>query len=118
MQEPETYELISSTKVEGTDVYGPNKEKIGVIESVMLGKRSGKISYAVLSFGGFLGMGDDHYPLPWMALDYDTELQGYLVNVTKEQLESAPKYKNENDWDWADPVRGKKVHDHYGAAWI
>lgn len=118
MQEPETYELISSDKVEGTDVYGPDRSKIGTIESVMLGKRSGKVAYAVLSFGGFMGMGDEHYPLPWSALTYDTDLGGYITNVSKEQLEGAPKYAQENDWDWTDPARGKSVNDYYGAAWI
>jgi sporulation protein YlmC with PRC-barrel domain len=61
----ETSNLISSEKVEGTAVYGPDSEKVGSIESVMIDKVSGKVAYAVLSFGGFLGMGDEHYPLPW-----------------------------------------------------
>lgn len=118
MQEPETYELISSDKVEGTNVYGPDGTKIGVIESVMLGKRSGKVSYAVLSFGGFLGLGDEHYPLPWSALDYDTELGGYRTTLTREQLDGAPKYANERDWDWSDPERQKYINQHYGMGWV
>jgi hypothetical protein len=59
----ETGSLIGSDKVEGTAVYGANDTKIGSIERVMIDKMSGKVSYAVLSFGGFLGIGDDHYPL-------------------------------------------------------
>lgn len=63
MEERETFSLIGSDKVEGTNVYGANGEKVGYIERVMIDKVSGKVSYAVLSFGGLLGIGDDHYPL-------------------------------------------------------
>jgi len=69
----ETADLIGSDKVEGTAVYGVGRTQIGSIERVMIDKRSGKVAYAVLSFGGFLGIGDDHYPLPWQSLDYARE---------------------------------------------
>jgi len=72
----ETGSLIGSDKVEGTAVYGANDTKIGSIERVMIDKMSGRVSYAVLSFGGFLGIGDDHYPLTWQSLKYDTNLGG------------------------------------------
>jgi hypothetical protein len=106
--------LIGSDKVEGTAVYGADKEKIGSIERVMIDKISGKVSYAVLSFGGFLGIGDDHYPLPWQSLKYDTGLGGYLTGVTLKQLEGAPKYGNDNSWDWADESRTRAVNSYYG----
>jgi hypothetical protein len=106
--------LIGSDKVEGTAVYGADKEKIGSIERAMIGKISGKVSYAVLSFGGFLGIGDDHYPLPWQSLKYDTGLGGYLTGVTLKQLEGAPKYGNDNSWDWADESRTRAVNSYYG----
>src|SRR6478736_4958191 len=67
-EERETVSLIGSDKVEGTSVYGADETQIGSIERVMIDKRSGKVSYVVLSFGGFLGIGDDHYPLPWESL--------------------------------------------------
>lgn len=114
----ETYNLIGSDKVEGTNVYGPHGDKIGSIERMMIGKRSGKVDYAVLSFGGLIGIGAEHYPLPWASLKYNTDLGGYQVHVTEQQLKGAPKYANENEWDWADPVRGRKVYDYYGAAWM
>jgi hypothetical protein len=82
--------LIGSDKVEGTAVYGADRTKIGSIERVMIDKASGKVSYAVLSFGGFLGIGDDHYPLPWQSLKYDTSLGGYVTGVTETQLKGAP----------------------------
>jgi sporulation protein YlmC with PRC-barrel domain len=68
----ETSTLIGSEKVQGTAVYGTNDERIGSIERIMIEKTSGKVSYAVLSFGGFLGAGSDHYPIPWDNLKYDT----------------------------------------------
>ena len=84
----------------------------------MIGKTSGKVSYAVLSFGGFLGMGDDHYPLPWSSLNYNTELEGYQVNITEQQLKGAPKYSSDNDWDWTDEKRGREVYDYYRQPWF
>ena len=114
----ETGSLIGSDKVEGTAVYGPGDQKIGSIERVMIDKKSGRVSYAVLSFGGFLGVGDDHYPLPWQSLKYDTRLGGYLTGVTQKQLESAPKYGNDNSWNWADEARARSVNDYYGVPYM
>jgi hypothetical protein len=112
----ETSGLIGSDKVEGTAVYGTDDEKIGWIERIMIGKRDGKVSYAVLSFGGFLGFGDEHYPLPWDRLIYDTSLGGYRVNLTKDKLEGAPKYSG-TDWDWEDRNRAREINDYYGSSW-
>jgi hypothetical protein len=112
----ETGTLIGSDKVEGTAVYGADSEKIGSIERVMIDKVSGKVSYAVLSFGGFLGMGHDHYPLPWTSLKYDTNLGGYITGITAKQLENAPKYSNDNSWNWSDAGRTRAVDDYYGVA--
>jgi hypothetical protein len=80
----------------------------------MIDKISGKVSYAVLGFGGFLGIGDDHYHLPWQSLKYDTGLGGYRTNVTEQQLRGAPKYGNDNDWNWSDTDRTRAVNDYYG----
>jgi PRC-barrel domain protein len=112
----ETGTLIGSDKVEGTAVYGANDTKIGSIERVMIDKMSGRVSYAVLSFGGFLGIGDDHYPLPWQSLKYDTNLGGYRTGITETQLKGAPKYGNDNAWNWSDPDRTRAVNDYYGVA--
>jgi hypothetical protein len=111
-----TGSLIGSDKVEGTAVYGADNQKIGSIERVMIDKMSGKVSYAVLSFGGFLGIGDDHYPLPWQSLKYDTNLGGYRTGITENQLKGAPKYSNDNYWNWNDPARAKSVNNYYGVA--
>ncbi len=108
----ETTDLIGSDKVEGTTVFASNGEEMGSIERVMLGKKSGKIAYAVLSFGGFLGFGQDHYPLPWATLTYDESLGGYRTAVTQAQLEGAPKFANDADWSWN--VHARSVDDYYG----
>lgn len=110
----ETANLIGSDKVEGTAVYGADSQKIGNIERVMIDKTSGKVSYAVLSFGGFLGIGDDHYPLPWQSLKYDTNLEGYVTGITEKQLQGAPKYREETGWNWNDPTVGRSVNEYYG----
>jgi PRC-barrel domain len=112
--ESETGTLIGSDKVEGTAVYGADANKIGSIERVMIDKVSGRVSYAVLSFGGFLGLGNDHYPLPWQSLKYDTDLGGYITGITEKQLKGAPKYSNDADWNWADVGRNRGLDDYYG----
>ena len=86
----ETTGLIGSDKVEGTAVYDAKGEHIGSIERVMIEKVSGQVAYAVLQFGGFLGIGSDSYPLPWDSLKYDTSLGGYRTTITEEQLQGAP----------------------------
>ncbi|MBR0649237.1 PRC-barrel domain containing protein [Roseomonas terrae] len=113
----ETQQLISSDKVEGTSVYGRDREKIGSIYTLMIDKVSGQVSYAVVSFGGFLGMGDDYYPLPWNSLEYDVALGGYVTSVTREQLDKAPHYRaDERPWDRPDYGRG--IYDYYGMPMI
>jgi hypothetical protein len=113
-EEKEIGNLIGSDKVEGTAVYGTDDSKIGSIERVMIDKTSGRVSYAVLGFGGFLGLGNDHYPLPWQSLKYDTRLGGYVAGVTENQLRGAPKYTNDRDWDWNNAAAGKTIDDYYG----
>jgi hypothetical protein len=112
----ETAGLIGSDKVEGTPVYDAKSEKIGSIERVMIDKRSGQVAYAVLRFGGLLGIGSDYYPIPWASLKYDTSLGGYRLDITEAQLKGAPKYTGDA-WDWEDRERGRKVYDYYGAPW-
>lgn len=113
VESEETSTLISANKVEGTTVVNPAGEKLGSIEEIMIDKRSGKVAYAVMSFGGFLGIGDRHHPLPWGVLKYDTNLNGYVVNLDKRVLEQAPMYGSDERIDLADEAYGKKIHDYY-----
>jgi hypothetical protein len=110
----ETVSLIGSDKVDGTAVYGMDGRKIGSVQRVMIDKVSGKIAYAVVSFGGFLGMGEEYFPMPWAALKYDTSLEGYRVNMTEDQLKGAPRFNRNTDWDWADRSRDRTISDYYG----
>jgi hypothetical protein len=111
--ERETPSLIGSDKVEGTTVYGMDGNSIGTIQRVMIDKISGKVAYAITSFGGFLGMGEDYYPLPWSQLKYDTSLGGYRTNITEAQLKGAPKYSRSQEWDWSDRTNDRRVYDYY-----
>jgi PRC-barrel domain len=113
----ETAGLIGSDKVEGTTVYDAKGEKMGSIERVMINKRSGQVAYAVLSFGGILGIGSDYYPIPWSSLKYDTSLGGYRLDITEERLQGAPKYAGDT-WDWEDRERGRKVYEYYGMPYL
>jgi hypothetical protein len=109
----ETISLIGSDKVQGTNVYGADDKKIGVVQRVMIDKMSGKVAYAVIAFGGFLGLGEDYYPLPWPNLKYDTRLDSYRVGVTEDQLKDASKFSQSTDWNWADRARDREIYDYY-----
>lgn len=115
VEQRETPSLIASDKVEGTPVYRPNGDKVGTIERVMMDKVSGKVAYAVMSFGGFLGFGEEYYPLPWSLLTYNTNLGGYEVNISEQQLRGAPKYAHDGTWDWSNQQRTRSVDDYYRA---
>lgn len=106
-------DLIASDRVEGTRVYGSDGKHIGSIEHLIIEKKSGQVTYAVLAFGGFLGIGEDHYPLPWKKLSYDRDLGGYQTDVTREQVEAAPKYSGGQNYDWNED-NGRRVHEYYG----
>lgn len=93
LQTDESLRLISSAKVEGTPVVGRDGEQLGKIENFMVDKYTGRVAYAVLSFGGAFGFGEHLFPLPWSILVYDEDQDGYVLNLTKEQLERAPKFK-------------------------
>jgi hypothetical protein len=112
----ETTSLISSSKVAGTEVYNTAGDHLGEISDIMLDKRSGKVAYAVMSFGGFLGIGEEYHPLPWATLKYDTRQGGYVVGLTISQLQDAPRYPANQPPDWNDRAYETRLHDYYGAA--
>lgn len=111
----ETRELIASSKVEGTAVYDYDGDRLGTITSFMVDKRSGQAEYAVMQFGGFLGIGADYYPVPWSMLNYSTDHGGYVVDLDKDMLEEAPRYgETEPEYD-ADYNR--QVYSYYGVTY-
>lgn len=109
----ETRRLIASSKVEGTAVYDRAGESIGTVMNFMVDKVSGQVAYVVLAFGGFLGFGEAHHPLPWRSLTYDTRLGGYVVDIDRTVLTDAPRSGREDD-PFADPDYGGKLDDYYG----
>ena len=111
----ETVSLISASKVQGTNVYNTDGDSLGEVYDVMIDKRSGKVAYAIVSFGGFLGVGEDYHPLPWNTLKYDTRQGGYVVGLTRQQLEGAPTYARTETPAWGDRAYEKSIHDYYGA---
>jgi hypothetical protein len=115
-QKDETAALISAGKVQGTNVYNTQGDALGEVHDVMIDKRSGKIAYAVMSFGGFLGMGNQYHPLPWNTLKYDTRQGGYVVGMTKQQLEGAPSFAPTDSPAWGDRHYEQRIHDYYKAA--
>jgi hypothetical protein len=109
----EHYNLISSRKVEGTAVYNRGGESLGTIDNVMIDKLSGQVAYAVMSFGGFLGIGEKYHPLPWGVLDYDISKGGYVIDCDKSALEKAPMYDGRDESTWSERGWRKRVDDYY-----
>ena len=106
--------LIAASKVNGTTVYDTTGEKLGSVYDVMIDKRSGRAEYAIMSFGGFLGIGDNYHPLPWQSLARDERQGGYVVNIDRSRLEGAPSYKSTDPDRWNDPGYGREVNGYYG----
>jgi hypothetical protein len=109
----ETSRLIASNKVEGTAVYDRTGRHLGAVHNFMVDKITGQVAYAVLAFGGFLGLGEDHHPLPWKALTYSTELGGYVVDIDPGVLAGSPSHGPGED-GFADPAYGGRIEDYYG----
>lgn len=109
----ETNRLIASNKVEGTAVYDRQGNRLGSVYNFMVDKRSGQVAYAVMSFGGFLGIGDSYHPLPWKTLNYDTDRGGFVVDLDKDRLQKAPSYRTSDNPAW-DRDYGRRIDDYYG----
>jgi len=109
-----SHPLIASDRVEGTVVRRPNGERLGHIERLMIDKLTGNVSYAILSFGGFLGLGSDLLPLPWGRLSYSTKLEAYVLDIEDEELRGAPSFRADKDFDWGDRSLETELHRYYG----
>lgn len=114
VEKDETTDLIASSKVEGTTVYNRQGEKLGEVYNFMVGKRSGQVAYAVMSFGGFLGIGQKYHPLPWDALTYDTDKKGYVVDADRERLMGAPSY-GIGEEPFSQPDYGRQVREYWSS---
>lgn len=107
--------LMGADTLIGNNVYNNKSESLGDIKEIMLDMRTGRVSYAVLEFGGFLGMGSKLFAVPWSVLKLDTVEKRFIFDVSKESLENAPGFEKD-DWpNMADPAWEKGIHDYYGA---
>lgn len=109
----ETSRLIASNKVEGTPVYSRDRHKLGTIYNFMVDKVSGQVEYAVLRYGGFLGMGQRYYPLPWRVLTYHRDAGGYVIDMMARDFEDAPSFDRQDEPDF-DTSYGRRVNSWYG----
>jgi hypothetical protein len=107
LEADETDRLISSEKVDGTAVYDRRGERLGSVHHLMIDKYTGQVAYAVMSFGGFLGIGESYHPLPWKMLKYDTRLGGYVVDLDRNRLEGAPSYTSRDIPNWDRSYTGR-----------
>jgi len=106
--------LMGAGTLMGEDVYNHKDEDLGDIKEIMLDMNTGRVAYAVLSFGGFLGIADKLFAVPWSALKLDTVNKRFILNVDKERLESAPGFDKDNWPDMADPTWQNTINSYYG----
>ncbi len=106
-------ELLSANSLSGNDVYNTAGEDLGEVKDIMLDTRSGRVSYVVLSFKPFLGMGGKLFAVPWAALALDSKNRRFVLNVDKNRLESAPGFDKNHCPDMADQTWQREVHDYY-----
>jgi uncharacterized protein YrrD len=106
--------VLSASTVNGTSVRSPDGEDLGKIEELMFDRDTGRMAYAVLSFGGFLGMGDKLFAIPWQALSLDPDREEAVLPVDKTVLENAPGFDKDHWPDFADPTWSGQIHEHYG----
>jgi len=104
--------VIESDRVEGTAVYDPNGKRIGTIKRLMIEKVSGRITYVVMTFGGFLSIGSHEHTIPWDKLRYDTGLGGYRTDITEEELRGAPPVFADHEV-WPDRAREQDLHNYW-----
>lgn len=112
------HKLILGSRVEGTSVFNKNGEKVGHIDDLSIERVSGRVAYVIMSFGGFLGIGERFHPIPWSLLDYDVERAGYVVPLDKAELKDAPHYDREELIALGGPshkLYGERIYDYYGA---
>ncbi|WP_291202671.1 PRC-barrel domain-containing protein [Hyphomonas sp.] len=107
--------LISSSRVEGTAVFNLDGEKLGTVDSVMIDRSTGHVVYAVMAFGGFLRMGEKRHPMPWKTMVYDKQREGYVVSLSRVDLEAAPHMEANEFGRLDDRDYEETVYTHYKA---
>ncbi len=110
-----TRALINSKQVEGTAVFNVDAERLGSIDCMMIDKQKGQVAYAVMAFGGFLGLGEKRHPVPWASMTYDTSKDGYVIPLSKEELKTAPALDPDQYSRLGEPDYDAAVYTHYRA---
>lgn len=108
--------VMAADTLEGNPVIGPAGEDLGTIDHIMLDVQGGRVAYAVLSFGGFLGIGEKLFAVPWSALTLDTRRKCFVLGVDKEKLKAAPGFDKDHWPAMADPQWATSIHQYYGAS--
>lgn len=117
-QSDETDRLISSQKVDGTAVYNHNSDRLGTVDHLMIDKFTGQVEYAVMSCGGFLGMGESYNPVPWKSLTYDVNLGGYVMDADRARLEQSPRFQSSTQPNWSDRGYTERVDEYWGVGHV
>jgi sporulation protein YlmC with PRC-barrel domain len=108
-----THPLIPADRVNGTDVYNKAGEKLGKIEDIAIEKISGEVAYAILSFGGVLGLGAKYHPVPWRLLKYDIGRGAYMIPMDKDALTEAPMIDESELSGWDDSLSRDDIYRYY-----
>lgn len=107
-------ELMGADTLNGNEVYNHQGEELGDVKEFMLNMSNGKVEYAVVSFGGFLGMGEKLFAIPFLALKLDTENKRFVLNIEKSRLEDAPGFDKDKWPNMADQTWANEIHNYYG----
>lgn len=107
-------QIISSDKIIGVEVRNLQDKNLGKIEALMLDKTNGKVAYVVLSFGGFLGMGDKLFALPWSLFAYNKERDCFQIPVDEEKLKMSPGFDKDHWPDMSNIEWGNSINKYYG----
>jgi sporulation protein YlmC with PRC-barrel domain len=108
------FTIVAKKSILGAKVINAAREDLGSIEDIVIDTRDNRVAYAILSFGGILGMGDKHFAIPWEALSFDASEKIAVLNIDKDRLSNAPGFEPSNWPDLGNPSVGSQVHDHYG----
>lgn len=115
MTQTSEHPLIPAERVTGADVYGQDGRKVGKVEDVAIDKLSGQVAYAIIGFGGLLGVGENYVPVPWSVLKYDAEKRGYVTPLSAEALKEAPSFEPKELSGWSDAHTRDRLLAFYAA---
>lgn len=113
-QTPE-HPLIPAERVNGADVYDQDGHKVGKVEDVAIDKQSGRVAYAIIGFGGIIGIGENYVPVPWSVLKYDRDKRGYVTPLSAETLKAAPSFEPKDLSGWSDLNTRDRLLAYYAA---